>query len=619
MAAKTWIQRFWLHLASDRSWFPGFLAAAIALGLAALGAWQPLERVGYNVLFQAREVLPNDDDWNDRIVVIGIDDASLEAYGQFPWSRQRYVQLLQALEQAEPAAIGLDILFVDPGSNDDAFAQAIAQAGNVVLAKAWDREGKPLEPVKVLTQNAVTEGHILHQAEGDGITRQIALWVNNIEPESRELIFSIPALGVATVEVYNAFHPDGMIPIPEPTPNAQMQTVWMNWPGRTEEVNTYSFVDVAEGRIEASRLEDKFVLVGFTATAGDDPMRTPLNPEPPTSGVYLHAAAIDNLLDSGFLHRSPDWLLIPILLVLGMGTSMVLSDRQLKGRVVLSIALPVAWFAIALSAFSLGRWWLPVAAPMGTILLSGAIVQLREQFQRQQLMSLFETYVAPETASLIWQRKEEFFEEGELQAQELVATVLFMDIRGFTTISEKLSPSELFNWLNRYLDTMTQCIMDRGGVVDKYIGDAIMAIFGVPFPHTSDEEIRQDALNAISASLAMHERLKQLNEELKAEGKPLIRIGIGVHTGPLMAGSLGGARRLNYSVVGDTVNVAARLESMNKQVHADGCYNILISEETFRLTRDRYRAKQAGEIQLRGREQATTIYLVSQQQGENQK
>jgi class 3 adenylate cyclase len=235
---------------------------------------------------------------------------------------------------------------------------------------------------------------------------------------------------------------------------------------------------------------------------------------------------------------------------------------------------------------------------------------LREQYEKQQLMSLFSQHLAPEMAEVIWQRRAEIFKDGQLEPQEVTATILFMDLRNFTTISEGFTPRELLQWLNLYLNTMSHCLMDYGGVIDKYIGDAIMAVFGVPFARTSTAEIRQDALNAVAASLAMHEQIQQLNERLKAEGKPLCQIGIGIHTGTVVIGSLGGGGRLNYSVVGDAVNVAARLETMNKRVTTDLPYHILVSGSTWEYVKDRYLVEEVGTFQLRGKRIETRVYAI---------
>ncbi|MFB2972840.1 CHASE2 domain-containing protein [Aerosakkonema sp. BLCC-F183] len=613
MLFKKYIQSLRRYFSNSSPWLTGGVAALLSVGILHIGYWERLEQIGYKYLFKIREieVLP-EPKWDERIAVIAIDEASLQKYGQFPWQRIRYVQLLQALQKAPPAAIGFDIKFIESSPFDDQFAQAIATNGNVVLARAWDERGNLLEPNEKLAEAAANQGHIYQQVDSDGITRKATIWMNG--PEDSQV-----GLGPALIQVYNLYNPNNPIALPEPVKGQELQNVWINWPGEVKYLAndrqiksppTYSFVDVVEGRFQAKDLANKFVLVGFTATALADPLRTPYNRETPTYGVYFHAAVIDNLLNDRLLQKLTLDTEIWLLILLGPVTSWLLFYRDLKGRIALAILLPITWLAIAAIAFSFYQWWIPIAAPLGTMLLAGVGVQLWEQYEKQQLMNLFEKHVAPETANLIWQRKDEIIDEGELEAQELTATVLFMDIRGFTTISERLSPRELLSWLNQYLNAMTECIMDRGGVVDKYIGDAIMAVFGVPFPRTQAEEIKQDAMNAIAASFAMHERLKLLNEDLNAQKKPLIQFGIGIHTGPLIAGSVGCSRRLNYSVIGDTVNVAARLESMNKELTADKPYKILLTGETFDYVSDRYLGQQVTTIQLRGRQQETMIYTI---------
>ncbi|MBE9127894.1 MULTISPECIES: CHASE2 domain-containing protein [unclassified Coleofasciculus] len=598
MAFKKWIERCQKYLVGNHPWLPGGIAAVLSMGMWQLGAWQSLEQSGYSALFRFRPQL----DWDDHVAVIAIDEASLDAYGQFPWSRDRYVQLLQALQKNPPAAIGFDILFVDPSSADSRLAEAISDSGNVTLAIAWNEEGLLLQPLPILDEAAAQIGHIYHQPDKDGISRQATVFVE-----------SVPFLGLATLKLARERTAADWLPqasqIPEPRADGDVQNLWINWPGNTEGVATYSFVDVVEGRVDPNALANKLVLVGTTAT-GLDPLSTPLNQTPPTGGVYIHAALIDNLINQRQLIRLPFSGTLLLLLVIGPASSWLLFRLDPRGRIVIALLLPVAWFAIAVAAFSLVYWWLPVAAPIGTVLLAGVGVQLREQYEKQQLMSLFSKYVAPETAELIWKRKAEIFENGELEPQELTATVLFSDIRGFTTISEKLPPRELLGWLNLYLDTMSRCIMQHGGVIDKYIGDAIMAVFGVPFAQTDEKDKPRHALQAIAASIAMHEKLQQLNQRFKVENKPLIEIGVGIHTGVVVAGSLGGAQRLNYSVVGDTVNVAARLETMNKEVNVQRPYNILVSGTTLDYVSDNYLGQEVGTIQLKGKETTTRVYSI---------
>ncbi|MEM9540932.1 MAG: adenylate/guanylate cyclase domain-containing protein [Cyanobacteria bacterium P01_E01_bin.42] len=596
------------YLRTNPPWIAGTIATVLTIISLPTGIWNPFERTGYNLLFQLRP----QQEWDDRIAVIGIDEKSLQEYGQFQsWSRDRYTQLLESLDTAYPLVVGFDIIFTDRSPRDEQFAAQIDTLGTVVLARTWTRlqngESTPLEPVPILAEVAANQGQITHQRDPDGISRWGTLWVNSPD-------FSIANLGIAIVEVENLLREaegrSAIAPIPKPDADLQFQNRLINWVGKTESFPTYSFFDIAEGNFDPADLQNKLVLVGFTATAADDPLRTPLNFNPATSGVYLHAAIIDNLLGDRFLRRLPVWGEILLLIPIGIATSLLLARRSLQRRLLVVLAFPPVWFAFALMMLTWRVLWIPVATPVGTLLLAATGIQLREQWEKQQLMRLFEKYVSPETASLIWQHKDEFFQEGELLAAELNATVLFMDIRSFTSISEKMTPQELFRWLNRYLDAMTACIMEHGGVVDKYIGDAIMAVFGVPFPHAKSTDIQQDAINAIAASIAMHQRLERLNEELQQNDSPLIRIGVGIHSGLLMAGSLGGMQRLNYSVVGDTVNIAARLESLNKQVKEERPYNILISRETFDLVSDRFAGKPVMEIQLRGRQEMTQIFTI---------
>lgn len=579
------------YIITNPPWMTGALAGLMSVAMLQLGMWKPLEYLGYNTLFQIREsgIWPNPG-WDRRIAVIAIERHSLQEYGQFPWPRNRYAELLSALKKSPPTAVGFDILFLDPSPKDDILAAAIAANGKVVLAGTIKEE-----PVASLQAAAAGVGHIAHEADSDGISR-----------ESKIFLDGIPNFGLAMTHRYNAANPQNPVLLPQ-SKNRQTKKVWVNWPGKTKNLPTYAFVDVVQGRIPADALTNKLVLVGIVAT-GFDPISSPLDRN--TAGVYLYAALIDNLLNQRLLQRLP--ILVEMLLLFGIGplTGWVLWNRGVRARIAIALGLPIIWIGAAAVLFGFFFWWVPIAAPIGTLILAGTALQLREQYEKQQLMRLFEKHVDPETAQLIWQRKAEIFEQGELEPQELTATVLFMDIRSFTSISEKMPPRDLLNWLNNYLEAMTDCIMDHGGVVDKYIGDAIMAVFGVPFCHSEYPEIQKDALNAVAACIAMHEKLHELNQQLRVDRKPLIKFGIGLHTGQLVAGTVGGSRRLNYSVIGDAVNVAARLEAMNKEIVSDSPFNLLVTGRTFAYVRDRYEGQKVGSIQLRGKKEETVVYAI---------
>ncbi|MFM2062510.1 MAG: hypothetical protein RLZZ507_2180 [Cyanobacteriota bacterium] len=588
---------------------PYLLVTLFSMGLWQVGAWATLELLAFNILFHTRNYLPHAT-WDERIAVIGIDDKTLNEYGQFPLSRDRYTQLLETLAASPPAAIGFDILFTEPTIDDAALAEAMEFNGHTVLAVAPSLQQQTLRPVPVLDQ-VTAKGHIVSSADVDGVTRKSFLYINQF-----------PSLSIQLLAAYNnslqqTFNPktsnsnQSRAVIPPLQSGVKVQSVWINWIAPTQEIPTYSFIDVVQGKIDTAKLRNKIVLVGLTATGTSDPLKTPFDQIPPTSGIYLHAAVIDNLLNQRLLQKLPWQLELLLLLIVGIGASLLLIPGKLYQRTLLLALLPLSWFSLSILALAISNLWLPIAAPIGTIFLIGLSVQWQEQKEKQQLMSLFARHVSQETANLIWQNRDDIFQNGELEAQEMVATILFSDIRSFTTISEGMKPRDLLSWLNSYLGAMAECVQEHHGVIDKYIGDAVMAVFGIPFPHSRSEEIQQDAIDAVSAAISMQERLISLNQELERLGKPSINIGIGIHTGLVVAGSIGGSQRLNYSVLGDAVNIAARLEQLNKNVKEGNPYNILVSETTFQLIKQHFNTQKVEQMQLRGRQQLTMIYSIT--------
>ena len=702
----------------------GLAVAALSVGLSFAGGWQLLELQSYNLIHRTRRSLVGTPSWDNRIVVIAIDDASISELGQFPWPRQTHAQLLEQLWSTQPAAVSFDLLFPDTTPDDGDLSAAIVNSANVVLAVAG---GRTLVAPTIAEGAAgfFLAGDISNPTDIDGISRSIRLYNDET-----------PSFGVATLQVYaetmrsttqasgqtsgqtsgqalntanlDAFpldraritipdvdnpdasaiavdensptdgsrrHHKGHSPSvydlasqPEPSPSAPAvdhsspplgrissqsrefaaalvdrisdripddTTLWISWPGEAGllpdpdfaskpeqpqiyaypdgpgHLKVYSYADVLKGRVDNSYFQNKIVIVGATA-AGLDPLRTPFQPfqaNSPTSGVYLHAAIIDNLLNQSFLKRPPKWQRTLLLAILAIASTHLLQRQDVYRRLAVLVGFPLVWSGFAYGSFLLG-WWLPVAAPLGTVALGGLVIQLREQQEKQQLMDIFSMSVSQGTAELIWQNKEVILHRGELAAQTLTATVLFMDIRGFTGIAEALPSHQLLPWLNQYFETMTDCIMERGGMVDKYIGDAIMAVFGAPLPRTSAAEVQADAIAAIQAAIEMHDRLKTLNCQLAEQDLPTIEFGIGIHTGLLTGGTVGSRHRLNYSVFGDTVNIAARLESMTKRLPPSAPYRLLISADTHQHTQSTFSVELFESGNLRGRQSSTDVYTL---------
>jgi adenylate cyclase len=263
------------------------------------------------------------------------------------------------------------------------------------------------------------------------------------------------------------------------------------------------------------------------------------------------------------------------------------------------------------------HWWLPVipaaiawmtSAGMVTAFLSG-----HEKQEKKFLMDLFSKNVSSAVADELWKHRDRFMHGGRLDAQTMTITVLFLDLANFTTISEKLNPAELLNWLNEYMETMAGLVNQYGGVVDNYIGDAIKADFGIPIPRTTDKEIQQDAINAANCALAMRREMEKLNAAWSSDESKRVKMRVGIATGSVVAGCLGSSQRIKYTTIGDVINTAARLESYGKEVpeHVlDPFCQITISALTAAQLGDGFDIENVGSHHLKGKTEKVEIYAL---------
>jgi len=236
-----------------------------------------------------------------------------------------------------------------------------------------------------------------------------------------------------------------------------------------------------------------------------------------------------------------------------------------------------------------------------------------ERRARDQLMRLFSSHVSATVAEELYRRQASAGDGALLQPRPLTATILFCDIDDFTAVCEGLEPADLAGWLNGYMEVMVRCVRDQGGIVNKFLGDAVMAVFGVPVPRASDQEITADAAAAVECALGMERDLRALNRSFADRGLPSIGISIGIQTGEVMAGTFGGADRMEYTVVGDAVNTAARLEALAKTLDPKGSAvigKVLVGDRTWQRLGGRYRGIAAGPVTLKGKRGAVEVYRV---------
>jgi adenylate cyclase len=385
-------------------------------------------------------------------------------------------------------------------------------------------------------------------------------------------------------------------------------------PGR-EAFASYTFDDALAGRIPAEALRDRIVIVGTTAPSVKDSFQTAL-PGGPLAGIEVHAQIADQLVRWAHGAARPPrfwseaaeiaWTLAWSLLVAAIAAA-TRKPWTLAAGVLGALGLlgGASWLLFRADV------WVPPAAPLAASLVSGGIVLVdvtrRARAERAVMMDLFGRYVSGQVASELWERRREFMDGNRPRSQRLTITVMLTDLKGYTEAAEKMDPSQLMEWVNEYMDVMTQVVESHAGFVDDYSGDGIKANFGVPIRHDHASEVQRDACTAVRCALAMGRALEELDREWESRGLPTARMRIGLFTGEAVVGSLGSKARMKYTTVGDTVNTAARLESFRKEefeaeaAHGRGAlWRILIGGPTHahlgRRVRDRVpgRARAAG-------------------------
>ncbi len=367
-------------------------------------------------------------------------------------------------------------------------------------------------------------------------------------------------------------------------------------PGKT--FPHYSISDILYGRIDPALLKGKIVLVGATATGIYDLRVTPYSAVFP--GVEVHANVIDNILQGDFIRR-PSWaglLDLAAILIFGVAVALILPRTRALQSFLLSIAILVFYIGANIFLFSRYNLWLDIIYPALAVLAVylGVTVYkyVTEEREKKKIRNAFQFYL---TSSVI---NEMLKDPAKLKlgGDKKDLSVLFSDIRGFTTISERLSPEALVQLLNEYLTAMTNMVFKYDGLLDKYMGDAIMAVYGAPLNQPDH------ALRACRTALDMMRELRKFQMKWNAEGKPALNIGIGINSGDMVVGNMGSEMRFDYTVMGDSVNLGSRLEGINKEYGT----NIVISEYTYDRIKDGFICRELDSVRVKGKLQPVKIY-----------
>jgi adenylate cyclase len=545
------------------------LVAVVAVA-AISGAFVIGENAFYDAMFNWR----GEEDPGKRIIVVAMDEKSFAKMGPLPWSRATHARLLKMMPTA--AAVGFDLLFdMERPAEDAHFAREIKAQGRVVLATMFAFEQNQrgdwlqtaLGPNPTIRQSAAGQGFVNMPADKGNIVRRTALIDTNTF--GRPLpSFALACAMVAQDQGANQLILTGqMLTLGQRriTLDHQHQAL-IDFAGPGGTFSTISYADVLDGAYPPDFFADKIVLVGLaTPTEKNDYYENPftkgnliLQGKLPSPGVEIHANILRNLLEGSFRREAAVGINLVLLALCGLLAWAVARP----GRPWLSLALSASGALIYLGGAYLlwleYRLWVWIAAPLLAVFLIYAYNAVadfvRTEMERRRTRALFSRYVSGQVVDSLLANPEEVGLGGIRRD----VTVLFSDVRGFTAYSDNRSPEEVVTILNRHFSEMTQIIFAYGGMLDKYIGDAIMAVFGAPLP-TPDHPQR-----AVEAGLAMLEANQRMCQEWEAAGLDQLKIGVGINTGMAIVGNIGSPERMDYTVIGGAVNLASRLESMSK-------------------------------------------------------
>ena len=594
-------------------------------GLRGIGFLEPLELKGLDYLLSLRPPEKSD----DRIVIVEISEQDIQRQARWPWSDAVFADLINKVAAAKPTVIGIDkYLDLPVGEGRDRLVQAIKNAGNVVNITFLTNGSRGVELPADLA--AVSDAGFANMLTDAGAIVRRALLA--VDYDSFALLLARTYLEKTAHKTID-FNPqtkefaiDRRV-IPRVRPryggyshiDANGYQVLINYRGKERKFAYISSVDLLNGKVDPSRLRDRIVLIGVTAVSLKDSYPSPFSTgEEVMYGVEIHANIASQIVSAALDRRpfiqvwNPEWEYLWIVVWTILGGLLALLVRRVTLKPIALVVLMLLLAGIVYWAFLLA-WWIPFFPALFGLAASNILVivyQLgKEQSDRNLLMGIFSRHVSKELVNMIWEQRAEFLNSGRLQGQEVYVTVIFTDMRNFSSCAEVQSPSEVLAWLNEYLGEIASEVLKNGGMVDKYIGDAVMAVFGVPIPHSTEVERSRDAQNAVATALAVAEKLIEMSKIWQARGLPEVVTGIGINSGMAIAGSLGSSDRLEYSVLGDTVNIAARLESLNKEVDG-GVYHILISQDTQDRLEGRFRTEFVGMQALKGRSAETAVYRV---------
>ena len=597
--------RLWARLSNQfRPYLVGIAAAAVTLGLILFGAAERWELLWFDQLFELRGMRQP----TAPTVIVTIDESTFaELNLQWPFPRALHGKVIDRIAADRPLAIGVDVLFDSEsrfGPEDDAaLSAAIARAGNVVLGLSIVQDEQVLVEVGGGKRHG-TEREVVSMPLP--VIRKAAFAVApfNVQPDPDSHVRRVPVRQqvpdpMKGHEWWLGFDAElhRLVTAKLPTrPLPEAPEILVNFRGPLAAFERIPYYRVVANEIPPDMFRDKVVLIGSTSEVMHDVFATAFARAGTMPGVAIHANAVDTLVRGDPVREVP----AVVSTVLAVASALIGAALAVRLRAVRALAvtalLLAACLALAYLVFARADVWLRgVAVTFGLVLGYGATVVenfVREQREKQRLSRFFSPDVLREVVR---------DRDGRLlRPRRRLVTVLFSDIRGFTTISERLQPEQVDEMLREYLSVMTEVVFRHRGTVDKYMGDGIMALYNAP------REDSEHALNAIRTALEFQERVIPFSARWEAKLGVPIRCGVGINSGEAVVGSLGSKQRNEYTAIGDPVNLAARLESVTKDYRVP----IIISEYTYELVRGRFPTHELDTVTVKGKSQPVKIYGV---------
>jgi adenylate cyclase len=546
------------------------------------------------------------------IVIVAVDDFSFNWTGlQWPWPRSYFAEIVDEINKGGGKVIGVDIILSeadeDP-ANDEALAKALGESTASSAVMQIDYAGTDefkyanlSLPLPVYLQVLDSIGITSVNSDEDAIVRRIIVY-NELESKT----YINWAFEVA--RLYLDVHAPTDITSSSVQFNGQtvplnQGNLLINYAGPARTYPTYSASDVHDGialEQDPDAFRGKIVLIGATSFSLQDVYPTPFSPKNRTPGVEIVANAIDTIINGKYITLAPPWMALLVTVLAAFAAYLITLSKRPSVTVTLLIASMAGYLVTAFVLFVSQRYVLPVVVPQ-VMLFLGVVLPTLEQavsqeMEKRRVRNLFSRFISPEMVDQM------------ISTQDLTSlnkradlSILFSDIRGFTTLSEKLTPEEVVALLNPYLEAMSKVIYKHGGTVDKYEGDAIIAFFGEPVPY------KDHAARSIRASLDMRIALAELKAQWAQEGRSItFEMGIGINSGEVFVGLLGSEQRINYTVIGDNANLAARLQDLTKAY----AWPILVSESTYEQVKDEFDAELADAVTVKGKTRPVNVYKI---------